>query len=35
MEDNYKWKTTTDGTQLQMEDNYRWKTTTNGRQPQL
>ena len=35
MEDDLKWKTTSNGRQPRMKDNIQWKTTYNERQPTI
>ena len=35
MEDDLKWKTTSNGRRPPMEDDLQWKTTSNGRRPQM
>ena len=35
MEDDLKWKTTSNGRQPRMEDNIQWKTTYNERRPKI
>ena len=35
MEDDLKWKRTSNGSRPQIEDDLKWKTTSNGRQPPI
>ena len=35
MEENLKWKKTSNGRQPPMEDDLQWKTTSNGRRPPM